>query len=147
MADGQVLELLRDMLRGLETQLAEIRTNQRGISDQLARLSDSADKTHSDIYDRLRELEIARAPAQSTQTESMLSKIGTYWKFAWPVLVVFAVLWKDATPNTKQRAWSGAAQAVGLNIPQQDAESGASTQSRWHAQPSTTWAASPGHPR
>lgn len=143
MPENQTLELIRDMIRSQGDQLLEIRSNQGRMSDQLSRLADSADRTHTEIFDRLREVE--RASQRPDAAQGILERLGLAWKFAWPVLVVIAVLWRDATPKAKERAWSSAAQAAGLNLPQSDAESGASWIPRWHASPNST--ASVWHPK
>lgn len=131
MPDNQVVELLRDMLGGLRDQLQDIRSNQREVQDQLTRLTESTDRTHADIYDRLRAIETTK-PAPAAEGVS-LAKLAPYWRYAWPVLVILAVLWRDATPTTKRKALS----AAGLDV-----QAGAS----WQAPPSSTWAM-PGHPR
>ena len=132
MPDNQVVELLRDALRGIGDQLADIRTNQRDVQDQLVRLTESADRTHSDIYDRLRELDVLSTPQPANLT---LARIVPYTKYAWPIVIVLIVLWRDATPNTKRKALT----AAGLDV-----EAGAS----WQALPSSTWTQqSPDHQR
>lgn len=132
MPDNQVVELLRDALRGIGEQLQDIRTNQRDVQDQLLELTAAEERTHTEIFGRLHALELARTEAPQGIT---LARIMPYTKYAWPIIIVLVVLWRDATPNTKRKALT----AAGLDV-----EAGAS----WQAVPSSTWTHnSPGHQR
>lgn len=132
MPDNQVVELLRDALRGIGEQLQDIRTNQRAVQDQLLELTAAEERTHTEIFGRLHSLELNRAEAPQGIT---LARIMPYTKYAWPIVIVLVVLWRDATPNTKRKALT----AAGLDV-----EAGAS----WQAAPSSTWThQSPGHQR
>lgn len=132
MPDNQVVELLRDALRGIGEQLSDIRTNQRAVQDQLLELTAAEERTHTEIFGRLHALELGRAEAPQGLT---LARIMPYTKYAWPIIIVLVVLWRDATPNTKRKALT----AAGLDV-----EAGAS----WQAVPSSTWTQqSPSHQR
>lgn len=132
MPDNQVVELLRDALKGIGAQLADIRTNQRAVQDQLLELTASEERTHTEIFGRLHALELGRAEAPQGLT---IARIMPYTKYAWPIVIVLIVLWRDATPTTKRKALT----AAGLDV-----EAGAS----WQALPSSTWTQqSPGHQR
>lgn len=131
MPDNQVVELLRDALRGIGEQLADIRTNQRAVQDQLLELTAAEERTHTEIFGRLHSLELQSATPQGIT----LARIMPYTKYAWPIVIVLVVLWRDATPNTKRKALT----AAGLDV-----EAGAS----WQAVPSSTWTQqSPSHQR
>lgn len=132
MPDHQIVELLRDALKGIGAQLADIRTNQRDVQDQLRELTAAEERTHTEIFGRLHALELNRAEAPQGIT---LARIMPYTKYAWPIVIVLVVLWRDATPSTKRRALT----AAGFDV-----EAGAS----WQAVPSSTWTQqSPSHQR
>ena len=129
--DHQIVELLRDALRGIGEQLSDIRTNQRAVQDQLLELTAAEERTHTEIFGRLHALEMRDATPQGIT----LARIMPYTKYAWPIVVVLVILWRDATPSTKRKALT----AAGLDV-----EAGAS----WQAVPSSTWThQSPGHQR
>lgn len=129
MPDHQIVELLRDALKGIGAQLTDIRTNQRDVQEQLVELRAAEERTHTEIFGRLHALELQSATPQGIT----LARIMPYAKYAWPLVVVLFVLWRDATPTTKRKALS----AAGLDV-----QAGAS----WQAPPSST-GTMPGHPR
>jgi len=132
--DNQVVELLRDALRGIGDQLADIRTNQRAVQDQLLELTAAEQRAHTEIFGRLHALELQSAAPQGIT----IARIMPYTKYAWPIVIVLVVLWRDATPNTKRKALT----AAGLDV-----QSGASA-NEWQTPPSSTWTwQTPGHPR
>lgn len=131
MPDHQIVELLRDALKGIGAQLADIRTNQRDVQEQLVELRAAEERTYTEIFGRLHALELQSATPQGIT----LARIMPYTKYAWPIIIVLVVLWRDATPNTKRKALT----AAGLDV-----EAGAS----WQAVPSSTWTQqSPSHQR
>lgn len=134
MPDNQVVELLRDALKGIGSQLADIRTNQRDVQDQLRELTAAEERTHTEIFGRLHALEMRDAAPQGVT----LARIMPYTKYAWPIVVVLVILWRDATPSTKRKALT----AAGLDV-----QAGAPI-NEWQTPPSSTWTwQTPGHPR
>lgn len=134
MPDHQIVELLRDALKGIGAQLADIRTNQRDVQDQLRELTAAEERTHTEIFGRLHALEMRDATPQGVT----LSKIMPYAKYAWPIVIVLIVLWRDATPTTKRRALT----AAGFDV------NSAASANEWRAPASSTWTwQTPGHPR
>ena len=134
MPDHQIVELLRDALKGIGAQLADIRTNQRDVQDQLRELTAAEERTHTEIFGRLHALEMQTATPQGIT----LARIMPYTKYAWPIVIVLVVLWRDATPNTKRRALT----AAGLDV------NSAASANEWQTPPSSTWTwQTPGHPR
>lgn len=135
MPDHQIVELLRDALKGIGAQLADIRTNQRDVQEQLVELRAAEERTHTEIFGRLHALELGRAEAPQGIT---LARIMPYTKYAWPIVIVLVVLWRDATPSTKRRALT----AAGFDI------NSAASANEGRAPASSTWTwQTPGHPR
>lgn len=134
MPDNQIVELLRDALKGIGAQLADIRTNQRDVQEQLVELRAAEERTHTEIFGRLHALELQSATPQGIT----LARIMPYTKYAWPLVIVLVVLWRDATPNTKRKALT----AAGLDV------NSAASADEWRAPASSTWTGqTPGHPR
>lgn len=101
--------------------LSEMRTDIRELSRRF-------DEFVNDTDSRMQAAE-SRCLTCVAQTASVISKpttsglfsnlswVPTAWKFAWPLVVIFGIMWKSATPETKDDVKKVAYVAAGVSIP------------------------------
>lgn len=133
--DTTALELVRDALTSLRSDMGR-------LFERLDQAVSSNQAMHADTERRLQALEAAQAVATAAEKpQSIFERYGWIqpaWKLAWPLLLIFGALWRTAPEPTRAQVKSIAANAAGVQIP--DQVSAASTKPVV-TPASTTWVA------
>lgn len=132
MVDNQTMDLIRDTLQALRQDVGR-------VFERLDQAVSSNQAMHADAERRLQALEAAQAVATAAEKpQSLFERYGWVPKVAWPGILILIVLLRDATPATRAHVQAIAANAAGVQIP--DQVSAASTKPVV-TPASTTWVA------
>ena len=123
--------------------LAFVRQSLGDIKQDIRELTHKVEQSISDADSRFEALEACPCPRQALQAPaaaptgfagflSNASWLPLVSKAAWPVAVIFALLWRDATPETRTQVQQVAADAAGVKLPKDSADAvSAASRAEW----------------